>query len=90
MCSRKKCLRKLFFGGGGSHNKTLMKMLEAELLGIKISQFDDYGIPADAAEAVCFAVLAYQTLQGQPTNLPSVTGAKKAMILGKIIPKGKL
>ncbi len=74
----------IIFGGGGNHNETLMKMLEAELLGVKISCFDSYGIPADAAEAVCFAVLAYQTLQGRPANLPAVTGAKKQVILGKI------
>ncbi len=76
----------IIFGGGGIHNAALMKMIRAELPGIRITTFDDYGIPADAAEAVCFAVLAYETLQGRPTNLPSVTGAKRKVILGKIVP----
>lgn len=82
----KKIPDEIIFGGGGVHNKTLMGMIRAELRGIKISTFDDHGIPADAAEAVCFAVLAYQTLQGRPANIPSVTGALRPAILGKIIP----
>lgn len=76
----------IIFGGGGTHNAALMRMIRAELPNVRLSNFDLYGIPADAAEAVCFAVLAHETLHGRPTNLPSVTGAKKTAILGKIIP----
>lgn len=79
-------LDEIIFGGGGVHNATLMKMIAAELPGIQISTFDDYGIASDAFEAVCFGVLGYQTLRGRTTNLPSVTGARKSVILGKIIP----
>ena len=79
----------IIFGGGGTHNATLMRMIRAELPNVKISSFDLYGIPADAAEAVCFAVLAYETLQGRPTSIPSVTGAKRAAVLGKIVPGAK-
>ncbi len=75
----------IIFGGGGIHNTVLMKMIRAELAGIKVSVFDDYGMPSDAAEAVCFALLAHETLQGRPTNLPSVTGARRKVVLGKII-----
>lgn len=76
----------IIFGGGGIHNDLLMIMIRSELPGVKITTFDDYGIPADAAEAVCFAVLAYETLQGRPNNVPSVTGARHPVILGKIVP----
>ena len=76
----------IIFGGGGVHNAALMTMIRAELPDIRIVTFDDYGIPADAAEAVCFAVLAYETLRGRPTNIPSVTGAKEKVVLGKIVP----
>ncbi len=79
----------IIFGGGGIHNATLMRMIRAELPKVKISSFDLYGIPADAAEAVCFAVLGYETLQGRPANIPSVTGASKAVVLGKIVPGDK-
>jgi anhydro-N-acetylmuramic acid kinase len=76
----------IIFGGGGIHNATLMRMIRAELPNIKISSFDLYGIHADAAEAVCFAVLAHETLHGRPTNIPTVTGAKRFAVLGKIVP----
>ena len=75
----------LIVGGGGSKNKTLMKMLAAELPELKVVSSDKRGLPADAAEAVAFAFLAGETLAGRPSNLPSVTGAKKAVVLGKII-----
>lgn len=78
----------IIFGGGGVHNSALMTMIRAELPDIRIVTFDDYGIPADAAEAVCFAVLAHETLKGRPTNIPSVTGAKRKVVLGKIVPGG--
>jgi anhydro-N-acetylmuramic acid kinase len=80
----------IVFGGGGIHNATLMRMIRAELPNIKISSFDLYGIPADAAEAVCFAVLAHETLHGNPTNIPTVTGAKRSAVLGKIVPGRKM
>ncbi len=76
----------IIFGGGGVHNVSLMKMIRAELHPIRVTTFDDHGINADAAEAVCFAVLAYETLHGVPTNIPGVTGAGHHGILGKIIP----
>ncbi len=81
----------IIFGGGGIHNLSLMRMIRAELVGIPIRTFDDYrfNIPADAAEAVCFAVLAYKTLLNEPTNLPAVTGARRGVVLGKIVPGRK-
>jgi anhydro-N-acetylmuramic acid kinase len=37
-------------------------------------------------EALLFALLAYNTVHGIEGNLPSCTGAKEKVILGKIIP----
>lgn len=76
----------IIFGGGGVHNVSLMKMIRAELHPIRVTTFDDYGMSVDAAEAVCFGVLAYETLHGVPTNIPGVTGARHYGVLGKIIP----
>ena len=44
------------------------------------------GIDPDWVEAMAFAWLAKQTLDGEPGNIPSVTGANKAVILGAIYP----
>jgi anhydro-N-acetylmuramic acid kinase len=49
---------------------------------------DRLGIPGDAREAVSFAILARETLRGRPGNVPSATGARRPVVLGKIIPAG--
>jgi anhydro-N-acetylmuramic acid kinase len=72
--------------GGGTENRTLMKMLSEEIgaLGLTIKTTDEFDVPSQAKEAVAFAVLAYQTWNRQPGNIPSATGAKASAILGKI------
>jgi len=71
--------------GGGARNKTLVKMLRQNIKS-KILFTDDFGINGDAKEAVSFAILAYATIKEIANNIPSATGAKKAITLGKIIP----
>jgi anhydro-N-acetylmuramic acid kinase len=66
--------------GGGVHNRFLMERL-ASALPIKTTA--DFGIDPDAKEAIAFAVLAYQTARRRPGNLPSATGARHPVILGK-------
>ena len=72
--------------GGGTKNAALMEMLkkEAESMGLWLRHSDDFGIPSQAKEAVAFALLAYQTFNGLPGNVPSATGAKRPAVLGKI------
>lgn len=76
----------LIASGGGTKNPTLMAMLANALspLGIKLRFSDEFGIPAEAKEAVAFAVMAHQTWHHRPSNVPSATGAKKPAILGKV------
>ena len=76
----------LIVAGGGSRNRTMMKWLDAELrpLGLTLSDSSAFGVPAESKEAIAFAVLAYLTWKHQPGNVPSATGASKAVILGKI------
>jgi anhydro-N-acetylmuramic acid kinase len=72
--------------GGGAHNSTLVKMLRQGLNKSRILLSDESGISCDAKEAVSFAILAYATIKGVANNVPSATGAKQALVLGKIIP----
>jgi anhydro-N-acetylmuramic acid kinase len=74
----------LIASGGGVHNPQIMAHLAAFLPGMAISTSTDHGIDADAKEAIAFAVLAAQTWRGKTGNLPSATGARKAVILGNI------
>jgi len=81
-----KSYRELIVSGGGAQNPTLMAMLRNELApeGIELRFSDEFGIPAEAKEAVAFAVLAHETWHRRPSNVPAATGAKRAAILGKI------
>ncbi len=72
--------------GGGVHNRTLVEMLRQRLAPARVILMDELGIPADAKEAISFAILAYAAVKGIPNNIPAATGARQAVILGKIIP----
>ena len=78
--------RDFVVSGGGAKNPTLLAMLANELrpLGLQVRLSDEFGLPADAKEAAAFALLAYQTWNRRPSNIPSATGARRAAILGKI------
>ena len=74
----------LIVSGGGAHNPQILGHLSAFLPGVALATSADYGIDVDAKEAIAFAVLAYQTWHRRPSNLPSATGARHPVILGKI------
>ncbi len=81
----------VFVSGGGALNRTLMKMLSDRLnpegsIQTRVLTTDDAGLPADAKEAIAFAVFAYETWHGRPSNLPSATGATHAVSMGTITP----
>ncbi|MEX0747593.1 MAG: anhydro-N-acetylmuramic acid kinase [Rhodothermales bacterium] len=74
----------LIVSGGGKHNEFIMEGLRKTFGPIPVRTVDEYGLDSDAKEALCFAVLAHEAVNGVPTNLPSVTGASHKTILGKI------
>ena len=76
----------LIASGGGTHNRQIMAHLAGFLPGFDISTSTDHGINADAKEAIAFALLAHETWRRRPSNLPSATGAKRAVVLGNITP----
>ena len=79
-------LAEIVVGGGGARNLALLDALARELPGAKISTFDAHGVPAEALEAVIFAALARLTILNVPNNIPSATGARHPVVLGKIVP----
>ena len=83
---RRAAFSEMIVSGGGTKNSTLMAMLANAIrpLGLKLRSSDEFGLPSQAKEAAAFALLAYQTWNRQPSNVPSATGAKSAAILGKI------
>jgi anhydro-N-acetylmuramic acid kinase len=76
----------LIVSGGGAHNPQIMAHLAALLPDITIATSSDFGVDVDAKEAVAFAVLAYATWRGRPSNVPSATGAKRPVLLGSVTP----
>jgi anhydro-N-acetylmuramic acid kinase len=72
--------------GGGTKNAALMGMLRAGLepLGVKVRLMEELGVPAQAKEAVAFALLGWLTWHGLPGNVPAATGARRAVVLGKV------
>jgi anhydro-N-acetylmuramic acid kinase len=83
---RRGAFSEMIVSGGGTKNSTLMAMLNIAIrpLGLQLRFSDEFGLPSEAKEAAAFALLAYQTWNRQPSNVPSATGAKSAAILGKI------
>ena len=72
--------------GGGARNRTLITMLTDRLapMGCTLAGTESFGMPAEAKEAAAFALLAWQTWQRLPGNLPSATGARRAVVLGQV------
>jgi anhydro-N-acetylmuramic acid kinase len=74
----------LIVSGGGAHNPVLLAHLTGFLPNMAVATSGDYGIDVDAKEAIAFAVLAWRSWHKRPGNLPSATGAKRAVALGHI------
>lgn len=78
-------INELIISGGGARNLQLVDDLKDYFgTSVEVKNVEDLGISSDAKEAICFAVLANETISGNETNIPRVTGAGRKTILGKI------
>jgi len=76
----------MIVGGGGTHNATLMRMLSQEIAPARLLTHEEVGLNSDAKEALAFAILGSETLCNIPTSIPGATGARRASVLGQIVP----
>ncbi len=77
-------ISELIVSGGGVHNCYILKALGYYFSDIKVFSIDEINISSDAKEAICFAILANETISGKCGNIPQVTGAKRQTVLGSI------
>ncbi|MGL5947582.1 MAG: anhydro-N-acetylmuramic acid kinase [Aeromonas sp.] len=76
----------LFVCGGGRHNAPLLAELASLTPQWQLAATDALGIDADWVEGAAFAWLAMRYCQQLSGNLPAVTGAKRAVVLGGFYP----
>ncbi|MEK7764866.1 MAG: anhydro-N-acetylmuramic acid kinase, partial [bacterium] len=67
-------------------NPALVRALRAALAPRRLRPVAALGLPGDALEAVCFALLGWARLRGRPNVLPAVTGARRAACAGVLVP----
>lgn len=79
----------VILGGGGVNNLALMNALRQAFDPRPVCTMDQVGVDSNAFEALAFAVMAYQTIHGVPTNVPAVTGARYPVVLGMVVPGKK-
>jgi anhydro-N-acetylmuramic acid kinase len=76
--------RRLIVCGGGTRNDFLMRRVAAALPELAVERSTEHGIDPQDVEAAAFAWLACRRLRGESGNLPSVTGARRAAVLGGV------
>lgn len=69
--------------GGGAFNPSLLCELRGRA-GLALESSAAHGIPPEAREATFFAHLAVRFVLGRPSTEPSVTGARRGGVLGKL------
>jgi len=79
-------VQEVVVSGGGVFNRALMGHLEWMLWPAAARPIDVYGFHPLSKEPAAFALLAAEAVRGAAGNVPSATGARRAAILGKIVP----
>jgi anhydro-N-acetylmuramic acid kinase len=78
--------KRLLICGGGARNDRLIARIAELLPDMETGTTATAGIDPDWVEAGAFAWLAWRTINRLNGNLPEVTGAREAVILGGIYP----
>lgn len=76
----------LVVGGKGARNPALMRRLEESLPGVNVVSFDDFGVDCEADGAVSVAMLANEAVRARHGSIPTATGARHSVVMGKITP----
>ena len=76
----------IYLCGGGAHNTALLKRIGKLMPGYYVGTTAEIGIDPDWLEAMAFAWMAQQTLDGVAVVTSPFTGAKKPVMLGGIYP----
>ncbi|GGF73530.1 anhydro-N-acetylmuramic acid kinase [Alteromonas lipolytica] len=77
-------IEQCFVCGGGAFNKTLIAKLKELLPQISVAATDNLDLHPQWVEGVAFAWLAWAYMHRVPGNVPSVTGASRAVVLGNL------
>lgn len=78
-------LDEILLCGGGAYNRTVVRELQKRLPGVSISKTDVAGIPVEAREASCIAVIGNESFLGSQGNVPSATGSSRPAVMGKLV-----
>ncbi|MEX2124034.1 MAG: anhydro-N-acetylmuramic acid kinase [Woeseia sp.] len=76
--------RRVLVCGGGVRNAGLIRRLKELMPTVVVESTSGYGIDPGWVEAATFAWLAKRCLDGEPGNLPAVTGASRESLLGGV------
>jgi anhydro-N-acetylmuramic acid kinase len=74
----------LVVAGGGTRNPQIVGAFKQSRHAIHAT--DEFGVAAEAREALAFALLGAATLDNVPSSVPSCTGASRPAVLGSITP----
>jgi len=79
-------VQEVVVSGGGLLNRTLVRHLDWMVWPAAVRPITVFGFHPLAKEPAAFALLAAEAVRGRAAGMPSVTGARRAAVLGKIVP----
>jgi len=77
-------LDEVLLAGGGALNPALVGGLREHLPGLPLRTFEELGWRSKDRETLAFALMGYAAWFGVPNTLPSATGARRAVVAGRI------